>query len=284
MGKPFALESAMSPANKRTPSANGGDRGSPAAGGDHGADPGGVILSLAASPRWRRGSGSIRFISSTPCAVPAAVFIVLIGVSFLSPRQIRRAALIVFAISIILIVATLLFGPKKGSHAGSRCSSQHPASESAKPRLRDPRAWCSRNRRGGRKMPATSMRCAADDAGVLLGWSRISPDMLILMVWGALFLSQACDCLGVGLRARGGGLFSAYLLCRTSPPHQAFMDRLGIPFSRYRDEPAMRLVRPAGEGIASAACPTVTRLRVRVGAEEFGIILCLALLRCSPSS
>jgi len=31
----------------------------------------------------------------------------LIAVSFLSPRQIRRAALIVFAISIALIVATL---------------------------------------------------------------------------------------------------------------------------------------------------------------------------------
>src|SRR5439155_736894 len=43
-------------------------------------------------------------------------FIVLIGVSFLSPRQIRRTALIVFALSIALIVATLLFGPEvKGS-------------------------------------------------------------------------------------------------------------------------------------------------------------------------
>ena len=33
---------------------------------------------------------------------------VLIGVSFLSPRQIRRLALLVFVASIILIVATLV--------------------------------------------------------------------------------------------------------------------------------------------------------------------------------
>src|ERR1700750_350957 len=68
----------------------------------------GIVLSLAASPA---GAGRIRvrpfhfFNHHVMFLLPS--FIVLIGVSFLSPKQIRRSALIVFAISITLIVATL---------------------------------------------------------------------------------------------------------------------------------------------------------------------------------
>ncbi len=77
---------------------------------------GGVILSLAASPPVATGSGSIPSILRPARAVPGAVADVLIGVSFLSPKQIRRLALLVFVASIILIVMTLAFGAEvKGS-------------------------------------------------------------------------------------------------------------------------------------------------------------------------
>jgi cell division protein FtsW len=78
---------------------------------------GGIILSLAASPpvATRIGLDPFHFFNRHIFFLLPS-FIVMIGVSFLSPRQIRRTALIVFAISIALIVATLLIGPEvKGS-------------------------------------------------------------------------------------------------------------------------------------------------------------------------
>src|SRR3954464_14803406 len=78
---------------------------------------GGVILSLAASPpvATRIGLDPFHFFGRHVLfLLPACT--VLIGGSLLSPQQIPRAALIVFALSIALIVATLLFGPEvKGS-------------------------------------------------------------------------------------------------------------------------------------------------------------------------
>src|ERR1700726_4285974 len=72
---------------------------------------GGLILSLAASPpvATRIGLDAFHFFNRHVLFLLPS-FIVLIGVSFLSPRQIRRSALLVFAVSIALIVATLLLG------------------------------------------------------------------------------------------------------------------------------------------------------------------------------
>src|SRR5512144_2844839 len=73
----------------------------------------GVILSLAASPpvATRIGLDPFHFFNRHVLFLLPSL-IVLLGVSFLSPRQVRRTALIVFAISIVLIVATLLIGPE----------------------------------------------------------------------------------------------------------------------------------------------------------------------------
>src|SRR5215213_5962928 len=73
---------------------------------------GGIILSLAASPpvATRIGLDPFHFFNRHVLLLLPSV-IVLIGVSFLSPQHIRRLALLVFVASIILIVATLAFGP-----------------------------------------------------------------------------------------------------------------------------------------------------------------------------
>ena len=97
---------------------------------------GGVILSLAASPpvATRIGLDPFHFFNRHVLFLLPS-FIVLIGVSFLSPRQIRRTALIVFVVSMALIVATLLFGPEvKGSRRWITLIGVNiQASESAKP-------------------------------------------------------------------------------------------------------------------------------------------------------
>jgi cell division protein FtsW len=111
--------------------------------------------------------------------------------------------------------------------------------------------------------------------------------MLILMVWGALFFIAGMRMVWVfGLAgAAGAGLFGAYLLV----PHVAgrikrFMD----PASgdTFQVDTAMEAFGNGGwfglgpgEGIAKRSLPdSHTDFVFAVGAEEFGIILCLALL------
>src|ERR1700687_4347185 len=152
-----------------------------------------------------------------------AAAIVLICVSFLSPRQIRRSALIVFAISIALIVATLLVGPEvKGSRRWITLIGLNiQASESAKPAFVVLAAWLFAESARRPEMPATSMALAL--LMTLVSLLVMEPDfrqsMLILMVWGALFFIAGMRMIWVlGLAgAASAGLFGAYLLV----PHVA---------------------------------------------------------------
>ena len=252
----------------------------------------GIILSLAASPpvATRIGLDPFHFFNRHVLfLVPS--FIVMIGVSFLSPRQIRRTALIVFAISIILIVATLLLGPEvKGAKRWITLVGVNiQASESAKPAFVVLAAWLFAESARRPEMPATSMALAL--LMTLVSLLVMEPDfgqtMLILMVWGALFFIAGMRIVWVfGLAgAAGAGLFTAYLLV----PHVAgrikrFMD----PASgdTFQVDTAMEAFSNGGwfglgpgEGIAKRSLPdSHTDFVFAVGAEEFGIILCLALL------
>jgi cell division protein FtsW len=252
----------------------------------------GVILSLAASPpvATRIGLDPFHFFNRHVLFLLPS-FIVMIGVSFLSPRQIRRTALIVFAVSIILILATLLFGPEvKGARRWITIIGVNiQASESAKPAFVVLAAWLFAESARRPEMPATSMALAM--LMMLVSLLVMEPDfgqtMLILMVWGALFFIAGMRIVWVfGLAATAGaGLFSAYLLV----PHVAgrikrFMD----PASgdTFQVDTAMEAFGNGGwfglgpgEGIAKRSLPdSHTDFVFAVGAEEFGIILCLALL------
>ncbi|MBI5262656.1 MAG: FtsW/RodA/SpoVE family cell cycle protein, partial [Bradyrhizobium sp.] len=184
----------------------------------------GVILSLAASPpvATRIGLDPFHFFSRHVLFLLPSL-IVLIGVSFLSPRQIRRSALIVFAVSIILIVATVLFGPEvKGSRRWITLLGVNiQASESAKPAFVVIAAWLFSESTKRSEMPATSMALVL--LLMLVSLLVLEPDfgqtMLILMVWGALFFIAGMRMIWVlGLAGLGAaGLFSAYLFV----PHVA---------------------------------------------------------------
>jgi len=252
----------------------------------------GVILSLAASPpvATRIGLDPFHFFNRHILfMIPSAI--VLIGVSFLSPRQIRRGALIVFAISVVLIVATLLIGPEvKGAKRWITILGVNiQASESAKPSFVVVAAWLFAESARKPDMPATSM--AVVILLMLVSLLVMEPDfgqtMLILMVWGSLFFIAGMRMVWVfGLAATAaGGLFTAYLFV----PHVAgrikrFMD----PASgdTFQVDTAMEAFGNGGwfglgpgEGIAKRSLPdSHTDFVFAVGAEEFGILLCLALL------
>ncbi|WP_439924728.1 putative lipid II flippase FtsW [Nitrobacter sp. JJSN] len=252
----------------------------------------GVVLSLAASPSvaTRIGLDPFHFFHRHVLFLLPSI-VVMIGVSFLSPRQIRRSALIVFALSIVLIVVTLGFGPEvKGAKRWITILGVNiQASESAKPAFVVVAAWLFSESARKPEMPATSMALA-----LLLGMVTLlvmEPDfgqtMLILMVWGALFFIAGMRIVWVFSLAGTAiaGLFAAYMLV----PHvaariQRFMD----PASgdTFQVDTAMEAFGNGGwfglgpgEGIAKRSLPdSHTDFVFAVGAEEFGIIMCLALL------
>src|SRR5882672_10675376 len=249
----------------------------------------GVVLSLAASPpvAARIGLDPFHFFGHHVLFLLPS-FIVLIGVSFLSPRQIRRSALIVFAVSVALIVATLLIGPEvKGSRRWiTLIGINIQASESAKPAFVVLAAWLFAESARRPEMPATSMALV-----LLMMLLVMEPDfgqtMLMLMVWGALFFIAGMRMIWVaGLAgAAGAGLFGAYLLV----PHVAGrIKRFANPASgdTFQVDTAMEAFSNGGwfglgpgEGIAKRSLPdSHTDFVFAVAAEEFGIILCLALL------
>jgi cell division protein FtsW len=252
----------------------------------------GIILSLAASPpvATRIGLDPFHFFNRHLLFLLPS-FIVMIGVSFLSPRQIRRSALIVFAVSIALIVATLLIGPEvKGARRWITLIGVNiQASESAKPAFVVLAAWLFAESARRPEMPATSMALLL--LLMLISLLVMEPDfgqtMLILMVWGSLFFIAGMRMiwvLGLG-GAASAGLFAAYLLV----PHVAGrITRFMNPASgdTFQVDTAMEAFYNGGwfglgpgEGIAKRSLPdSHTDFVFAVAAEEFGIILCLALL------
>jgi cell division protein FtsW len=252
----------------------------------------GVILSLAASPpvAVRIGLDPFHFFNRHVLFLVPSV-IVMLGVSFLSPRQVRRTALLVFAISIVLVVATLLLGPEvKGAKRWITILGVNiQASESLKPAFVVLVAWLFAESARRPEMPATSMAL-----GMLLMTVTLlvlEPDfgqtMLILMVWGTLFFIAGMRMIWVfGLMGAGAvGLFGAYMLV----PHVAgrikrFMD----PASgdTFQVDMAMESFthggwfgQGPGEGTVKRILPdSHTDFVFAVAAEEFGIILCLVLL------
>jgi cell division protein FtsW len=71
----------------------------------------GIVLSLAASPpvAGRLGLDPFYFVNRHILFL-APTIAVLLGVSFLSPRQIRRLSLIMFIISVAMVAVTPIFG------------------------------------------------------------------------------------------------------------------------------------------------------------------------------
>src|ERR1700752_2090651 len=253
---------------------------------------GGVSLSLGASPPVapRIGLDPFHFFGRHVLFLLPS-FMVLIGVSFLSPKQIRRLALLVFVVSILLIVATLAFGAKvKGSGRWiTLLGINIQASESAKPAFVVVAAWLFAESAKRPEMPATSMALVL--LMMLVALLVMEPDfgqtMLISMVWGALFFIAGMRMIWVvGLAGvASAGLFGAYLLV----PHLAGrIKRFMNPASgdTFQVDTAMEAFSNGGwfglgpgEGIAKRNLPdSHTDFVFAVAAEEFGIIMCLALL------
>jgi cell division protein FtsW len=252
----------------------------------------GIVLSLAASPpvAARLGLGPFYFVNRHILfLIPALA--VLLATSMLSPRNVRRIALVVFVVSLVLVAATLVFGAEvKGARRWIVVFGVNiQPSEFLKPAFVILIAWLFAESARRPEMPANSAALVLllTTVSVLVLQPDFGQTMLILLVWGTLFFLAGMRMVWVfGLGgAAAVGLAGAY----ATVPHvarriQRFMDpSSGDTFNV--DQAVESFVRGGwfgrgpGEGTIKRILPEAhTDFVFAVAAEEFGIVLCLALL------
>src|SRR5580693_6681417 len=252
----------------------------------------GIVLSLAASPpvAARLGLEPFYFVNRHILFL-VPTLIVLLTTSLLSARSIRRLALIVFVVSLVLIVATLLFGAEvKGARRWIVILGVNiQPSEFLKPAFVILIAWLFGESARRPEMPSNTVALVLllVSVSVLVLQPDFGQTMLIMLVWGSLFFLAGMRMVWVvGLGAAAAiGLAGAY----ATVPHvarriQRFMDPAsGDTFNVDQAlEPFMRggwLGRGPGEGTIKRILPEAhTDFVFAVAAEEFGIVLCLVLL------
>ena len=253
---------------------------------------GGIVLCLAASPpvATRLGLDPFHFVNRQVLYLIPAAF-VLIATSFLSPSEIRRVALVVFAVSLVLTALTPYFGAEiKGARRWLVILGVNiQASEFLKPAFVILIAWLFGESAKRPEMPTNSIALGLLIAVIAL--LVLQPDfgqtMLITLVWGALFYMAGMRLVWViGLAgAAGAGLIAAFF----TVPHVAqrinrFLDPAsGDTFNiDIATESFIRggwFGRGPGEGTIKRVLPEGhTDFVFAVAAEEFGTVLCLILV------
>ncbi len=252
----------------------------------------GIILLLAASSpvASKLGLDPFHFVNRQILYLLPAIAIML-GTSLLSPHQIRRLALVVFAISMVLLAGTLVFGTEiKGARRWIvLLGVSIQPSEFVKPAFVILIAWLFAESARKPDMPANTLALAL--LGSVVTLLMLQPDfgqtMLVAMVWGALFFMAGMRLIWVvGLAGTAfAGLGAAYL----TVPHvtrrvQRFMDpSSGDTFQV--DNAVESFVRGGwlgqgpGEGTVKRILPdSHADFIFAVAAEEFGIVLCLIVV------
>jgi cell division protein FtsW len=252
----------------------------------------GIVLLLAASPpvAIRLGIDPFHFVHKQALFLMPAVAVML-ATSMLSTRGVRRLAIVIFCMSLVLVIATLVIGPEiKGARRWlTLLGVSIQPSEFMKPAFVVLTAWAFSE--GGRRpeMPATMLAFAMLFTCIPL--LILQPDfgqtMLLSITWGALFFLAGLRWMWTAgfLGAAFVGVFGAYkFIPHVTSRLQRFLDPAsGDTFQIDTSlESFMRggwFGRGPGEGTVKRILPdSHTDFIFAVAAEEFGIILCLIIL------
>ena len=221
--------------------------------------------------------------------VPAIA--VLIGASFLSPRQVRRAALVLFIGSMALIFAALLFGAEvKGAR---RWIFGVQPSEFVKPAFAVLAGWAFSEGARRRDVPANLLAILILPATVvpLILQPDFGQTMLISLVWGALFFMAGLHWFwvaGIG----GAGAMSVFAAYKFVPHVRARIlkflepqsvggvtDTFQVDTARDSFIAGGWLGKGPGEGTLKRILPdSHTDFIFAVTGEEFGVIVCILLV------
>jgi len=252
----------------------------------------GIVLGLAGSPPVAERLGLPTFYFVTRQAVNLVPAIILMFfVSFLSPRAVRRTALIFFVVSLVFVVVALLYGVEvKGARRWiTLLGITVQPSEFLKPSFVILAAWAFSE--GGRRVDLPG-----NFLGFFLLFLTITPlvmqpdigqTMLISIVWGALvFLSglHLFWVLGIG----GIGMLGLATAYRFLPHVKDRIDKFQNPSGRdtFQVDNAISSFieggwfgKGPGEGTIKRILPdSHTDFVFAVTAEEFGIFVCLVLV------
>jgi len=252
----------------------------------------GVMLTMAASPPVadRLHIDQYHFVRRQLFFLPLAVAIIF-TISLSSPRNVRRLALAIFCVSILLMIATLLIGPEiKGARRWLSLGgiSLQP-SEFVKPSLAVLTAWAfARQHATGEPVwRYVAIGLYALVVGLLLLQPDFGMTVVVSAVWfGQFFLAGLPMALVAGYLVLGlVGAVGAYFAL----PHVASrIDRFIDPSSgdSYQVSRSMEafmngglLGRGPGEGSVKTVLPDAhTDFVFAVAGEEFGLIACLILV------
>ncbi|MFB2550762.1 putative lipid II flippase FtsW [Ensifer soli] len=251
----------------------------------------GFMLSFAASPAVaeRLGLDSFHFVKRQGFFLIPAI-VTMIGISFLSPRQVRRAAIILLLVSLAMMILALFFGQEvKGSRRWiSLGSLSIQPSEFMKPAFVIVCAWLFSEHQRQPEIPGNlfAILLFGIVAALLVAQPDLGQTILTSAVWGGMFFMAGMPWLWIIVLAGLAvfGLGAAYTLL----PHVAgridrFMTGEGDTFQV--DTAREAIIRGdwfgkgPGEGVVKRIIPdSHTDFIFSVAAEEFGIIFCMVIV------
>ncbi len=252
----------------------------------------GLVFSFAASPpvAERLDLESFHFVKRHAFYVPIAVAVML-GLSLLTPRQVRRVALVMLAVFLAMMVLVLFVGEEiKGSRRWLYIAgiSVQP-SELIKPAFIVITAWLfaegSRRPDVPGKMLAVALLVIV--ATLLVAEPDLGQTLLFVAVWGALFFLAGVNmAIVVGLFGVGivGSIFAYFAFPHVASRINRFLDpesgdNFQIMTAMQSFERGGWSGTGPGEGIMKRVLPdSHTDFVFAVVGEEFGILLCLLIV------
>jgi cell division protein FtsW len=253
----------------------------------------GAVMTFAASPAVadRIGASSFYFVKHQLLLIPATMA-VMFGISLLGPRMVRRVAAITLVLSLILLALTFVIGMEvKGARRWiSLAGMSIQPSEFIKPAFAVICAWLlAEQKNPQRRLPGNLIAALLYllIVAMLLKQPDLGQTIVITMIaFAECFLAGLPVLLvGCGVLAGAGGLLGAYILI----PHvHTRVDRFLNPDKNggYQVRQSLDAFangglwgRGPGEGTVKNHLPDAHADFVfAVAGEEFGLVVCLALV------